>query len=61
MMALAPAVASDVGSQARLWVLVSGDFTPLGGMDHANHGLASYLARSVGAEVHLVTHRAWMT
>jgi glycosyltransferase involved in cell wall biosynthesis len=40
-------------------VLVSGDFTPLGGMDHANHGLASYLARRPDTEVHLVTHRAW--
>lgn len=41
------------------WLLVSGDFTPLGGMDRANHALASYLARREGAEVHLVTHRAW--
>ena len=41
------------------WLLVSGDFTPLGGMDCANHGLASYLARRPGTEVHLVTHRAW--
>ena len=40
------------------WLLVSGDFTPLGGMDRANHALASYLAGE-GAEVHLVTHRAW--
>lgn len=44
---------------AHPWVLVSGDFTPLGGMDRANHGLASYLARQPGADVHLVTHRAW--
>jgi glycosyltransferase involved in cell wall biosynthesis len=42
-----------------LWLLVAGDFTPLGGMDAANHGLASYLARRPGTEVHLVTHRAW--
>ena len=41
------------------WLLVSGDFTPLGGMDRANHGLARYLAGTLGAEVHLVTHRAW--
>lgn len=41
------------------WLLVAGDFTPLGGMDRANHALAKYLARSAGAEVHLVTHRAW--
>jgi glycosyltransferase involved in cell wall biosynthesis len=40
------------------WLLISGDFTPLGGMDYANHALAKYLAKA-GAEVHLVTHRAW--
>ena len=51
--------AKNIETQARAWVLVSGDFTPLGGMDRANHGLASYLARWRGAEVHLVTHRAW--
>jgi glycosyltransferase involved in cell wall biosynthesis len=39
-------------------VLVSGDFTPLGGMDRANHALAAHLA-SCGQEIHLVTHRAW--
>ena len=39
------------------WVLVSGDFTPLGGMDAANWGLARHLART--ARVELVTHRAW--
>ena len=39
------------------WLLVAGDFTPLGGMDAANHALARYLAAE-GA-VHLVTHRAW--
>jgi glycosyltransferase involved in cell wall biosynthesis len=44
---------------SRVWVLVAGDFTPLGGMDRANHGLAGHLARRAGAEVHLVTHRAW--
>jgi len=36
------------------WLLVSGDFTPYGGMDMANFALASYLARG---EVHLVSHR----
>jgi glycosyltransferase involved in cell wall biosynthesis len=41
------------------WLLVAGDFTPLGGMDRANHALAMHLARRAGAEVHLVTHRAW--
>src|SRR5260370_11606940 len=40
------------------WLLVSGDFTPLGGMDYANHALAKFLARA-GVEVHLVAHRAW--
>jgi glycosyltransferase involved in cell wall biosynthesis len=39
------------------WLLVSGDFTPLGGMDAANYALARYLAAR--AEVHVVTHRAW--
>ena len=39
------------------WLLVAGDFTPLGGMDVANHALARYLAAR--GEVHLVTHRAW--
>jgi len=39
------------------WLLVSGDFTPFGGMDTANFALASYLART-GADVHLVCHRA---
>jgi glycosyltransferase involved in cell wall biosynthesis len=44
----------------RTWLLVSGDFTPLGGMDVANHALARYLALRAGTEaVHLVTHRAW--
>jgi glycosyltransferase involved in cell wall biosynthesis len=41
------------------WLLISGDFTPLGGMDYANHALAKYLAARAGVEVHLVTHRAW--
>ena len=40
------------------WLIVAGDFTPLGGMDVANHALARHLAAR-GAEVHLVTHRAW--
>jgi glycosyltransferase involved in cell wall biosynthesis len=41
------------------WLLVSGDFTPYGGMDMANFALASYLARRDGATsvVHLVSHR----
>jgi len=40
----------------RPWLIASGDFTTLGGMDRANHGLARYLARS-GRPVHLVAHR----
>jgi len=38
------------------WLLVSGDFTALGGMDRANHAQASFLARR-GDEVHVVAHR----
>ncbi|MEO8076518.1 MAG: glycosyltransferase family 4 protein [Acidobacteriota bacterium] len=41
------------------WLLIAGDFTPLGGMDRANHALASSLAAAPGAEVHLVAHRVW--
>jgi len=40
------------------WLLVAGDFTPLGGMDRANHALAHGLAAR-GHRVSLVTHRAW--
>jgi glycosyltransferase involved in cell wall biosynthesis len=40
------------------WLIVAGDFTPLGGMDAANHALARYLAQR-GDQVELVTHRAW--
>jgi glycosyltransferase involved in cell wall biosynthesis len=47
------------GPGTRSWVLVAGDFTPLGGMDCANYALARYLAGRAGHEVHLVTHRAW--
>jgi glycosyltransferase involved in cell wall biosynthesis len=36
---------------------VAGDFTPLGGMDSANHALARHL--SADHDVHLVTHRVW--
>ncbi len=39
------------------WAIVAGDFTPLGGMDRANHALASYLACQ--RVVHLVAHRVW--
>lgn len=45
-------------THARPWLLVAGDFTPLGGMDCANHALALYLAGEQKAEVHLVAHRA---
>ena len=40
------------------WLLIAGDFTPLGGMDRANHALALGLAAR-GHRVSLVTHRAW--
>lgn len=40
------------------WLLVAGDFSPLGGMDRANHALASFLVRRAD-DVTLVTHRAW--
>ncbi len=38
------------------WLLATGDFTTLGGMDRSNHALASWLARR-GHAVHLVAHR----
>ena len=38
------------------WLLATGDFTTLGGMDRANHALAAYLSRT-GRPVHLVAHR----
>jgi glycosyltransferase involved in cell wall biosynthesis len=38
------------------YVLVSGDFVKVGGMDRANHALAAYLLAQ-GREVHLVAHR----
>ncbi len=41
------------------WLLVSGDFTPLGGMDRANHALAEHLSGTCGDDVHLVAHRVW--
>src|SRR5262249_31804070 len=43
------------GGQAE-WLLASGDFTPLGGMDRANYALAGHLAAR-GDTVHLVAHR----
>ena len=41
------------------WVLIAGDFTPLGGMDRANFSLARDLAERGGDEVHVVAHRVW--
>ena len=38
------------------WLLTAGDFRRHGGMDAANHALASFLARRANAEVHLVGH-----
>jgi glycosyltransferase involved in cell wall biosynthesis len=40
----------------RPWVIVAGDFVCTGGMDAANHALASLLARD-GVETHVVAHR----
>jgi glycosyltransferase involved in cell wall biosynthesis len=40
------------------WLVVAGDFSPLGGMDVANLALARHLARR-GDEVHVVAHRVW--
>jgi glycosyltransferase involved in cell wall biosynthesis len=37
------------------WLLVAGDFRRVGGMDRANHELATYLSAR-GDEVHLVAH-----
>ena len=34
------------------WLLIAGDFTPLGGMDRANHALAMHLARARTGDVH---------
>lgn len=42
----------------RPWLIVAGDFTPLGGMDRANHALAAAAAAG-GRDVHLVAHRIW--
>ena len=39
------------------WLLVTGDFSPRGGMDRANLALAVHLAADPDAELHLVTHR----
>src|SRR5262249_60813482 len=47
------------GQSMTTWLLVSGDFTPLGGMDRANHALAKYIGARRDADIHLVTHRAW--
>lgn len=41
------------------WLVIAGDFTPLGGMDRANHALAMYLATRSDTRVNLVAHRAW--
>ena len=39
------------------WLIVTGDLTPLGGMDVANWGLAHHLAAR--GPVELVAHRVW--
>jgi glycosyltransferase involved in cell wall biosynthesis len=43
-------------ADARVWVLVAGDFHRAGGMDRANAEFADYLC-SAGATVHLVSYR----
>src|SRR5262245_54197095 len=43
------------GQSMTTWLLVSGDFTPLGGMDRANHALAKYIGARHNADIHLVT------
>lgn len=45
------------GRGMETYLLVSGDFTPWGGMDRANYELAWHLADGVGAKVHLASHR----
>lgn len=39
------------------WVIVTRDFTRLGGQSKANYALASFLAERGGATVHVVAHR----
>jgi len=41
------------------WLLIAGDFVPLGGMDRANHALARHLAADNRNHVHLVAHQVW--
>jgi glycosyltransferase involved in cell wall biosynthesis len=43
-------------SDRQPWLIATGDFAAHGGMDRANHALASWLARQ-GRDVHLVAHR----
>jgi glycosyltransferase involved in cell wall biosynthesis len=43
----------------RDWLLIAGDFTPLGGMDRANHALAMHLSRGTAGSVEIVAHRIW--
>src|SRR5437588_881581 len=40
----------------KTYLLMSGDFTPWGGMDRANYELAWHLAHRLGAAVHLIGH-----
>jgi glycosyltransferase involved in cell wall biosynthesis len=41
------------------WLLIAGDFVPLGGMDRANHALARHLGGQAASGVHVVAHRVW--
>ncbi len=45
-------------NRERLFAIITGDFTPFGGMDFGNYALAKYLASRARAEVHLIGHRA---
>ena len=38
------------------WLLIAGDFTTCGGMDRANHALATALAGRADTRVHIVAH-----
>ena len=55
-MAGSSVAARPTGSGPPAWLVAAGDFVVTGGMDAANHALASFLARS-GREAHLVAHR----
>lgn len=55
----AAAVRAEPAAARSDWLLIAGDFTPLGGMDRANHALAMHLSASGRSRVDLVGHRVW--